>query len=281
MSRAVALTTAVALLGFAGVSSASAATGVGVVELSDDGITYSSSYPGSIFDDITALSPGDSQSDTIYVRNAGTAAGYLRITIRDVSYSDQAFANALTVSTGATGGTGGAVAISAANPCAVTSEGIVLSPGQSIPVVATLALGNLNGTAGQGATASVSLRITLSDTSPGATPATSCDSVGTTVPVTPTAPGTSNSGGANGSSGVLPGGLAAPLPSPSPTMAPIAEEANGNGLLPALPATFSLDPNTWRLYQEYLVLILIFAAMVGAGISWLVGRRSRKEAEDV
>lgn len=260
---------------------ASAATGVGVVEVSDDGVTFAQSYPGVIFDDIAKLTPGDSQSDTIYLRNTGTTAGYLRITLRDVNYSDQAFADALTVTTSVTGGSGGATAISSAAPCAVTNEGVIVAPGQTVSVLATLALGNLNGSAGQSATASASLRFTLSDTTPGSLPATTCSATGTTVPVAPAGSGSAGATGITSSVATKTSAGTLTVPSPSPSMTWQPSEASGSGLLPALPSTFSLDPNTWRLYQEYLVLILVFAAMIGAGISWLVGRRSRKDAEDV
>ncbi|QYH35311.1 hypothetical protein [Salinibacterium sp. M195] len=284
-ASAIALALTFSLL--AGAAPASAAAGVGVVEVSDDGVAFARSFPGAIFDDIGNLSPGDNQSDTIYVRNVGSASGYLRVTLRDVSYSDQAFADALTVSTTISGGSGNAVALSSANPCAVTSEGVLIAPGQTVSMLASLMLGDLSGTAGQGATASASLRITLSDTTPGTLPATACSGTGTTVPVTPTTPGvptatdshTTGSGTAGSATGIA--AVPTATPSPSPSFAATPDEASESGLLPAFPSTFSLDPNTWRLYQEYLVLILVLAAMIGAGISWLAGRRrTRRDAED-
>ncbi|EAR25735.1 hypothetical protein A20C1_07643 [marine actinobacterium PHSC20C1] len=267
----------IALGALLGASPASAAPGVGIAELSDDGVSFSRTYPGVIFNDIARLSPGDSQSKTIYVRNTGTVAGYLRITMREVRYSDSHYGDALSVRTGTTGSSGSAISVSTANPCMVTHEGTIIAPGQVVPIVATLALGNLSGSDGQGATASLALRFSLTDSRPGSLPATNCGNAGTTVPVTPTGPG---SPGSNDSTGILSSGISVPNPSPSPAVA-APEESTNNGLLPALPATFSLDPNTWRLYQEYLVLILLLAASIGAGISWLVGRRSRRDSEDV
>lgn len=274
----IALVVALGLL--LGATPASAATGVGVVEVSDDGVNFDRTYPGAIFDDIALLVPGDSQSETVYVRNSGTAAGYLRVTLRDVDYSDQKFADALTVTTSTPGSTGSTTAISSANPCQVTHEGTVVAPGAVVPVVATLALGNLSGTDGQGATASLALRFTLSDTTPGTLPATNCDTTGTTVPVTPTSP--DGPRGAD-STGSLPSTIVAPAPAPNPSSSTAATAGDGanNGLFPASPVGFNLDPNTWRLYQEYLVLILVLAAIIGAGISWFAGRRSRKDTHDV
>ncbi|GAA1207124.1 hypothetical protein [Rhodoglobus aureus] len=274
-----------------GATPANAAGNVGVLEVSDDGVTFARSYPGVVFDNIARMSPGDSQSETIYVRNTGTVSGYLRISLRDVQYSDQHYGDALTVTTSTPSSTGNARAISSANPCQVTHEGTVVAPGEVVPVVATLALGNLNGSDGQGSTASLALRFSLSDSTPGTLPPTNCGNAGTTVPATPPGPGSpgspvvTDSTGASGSTGSSDSSFGeefVPVQNPdsSPSASTIPGEETSAGLLPALPSAFSLDPNTWRLYQEYLVLILFLAASIGAGISWLAGRRSRKEAAD-
>lgn len=276
--RATGVALVVALAAMLGVTPASAALGVGVLEISDDGVSFARSYPGVIFDDIARLSPGDSQSETIYVRNTGTVAGYLRVSMREVRYSDQHYGNALTVTTSTPSSVGSAKSISSANPCQVTHEGTLIAPRATVPVVATLALGNLDGSNGQGATASLALQFALTDSTPGALPATNCGNSGVSVPATPSSPGAP---GATGSTGTLTDAIAAPTTRPSPTTSAAPGDAANNGLLPALPSTFSLDPNTWRLYQEYLVLILVLAAVIGAGVSWLAGRRSRKDTEDV
>lgn len=262
-----------------GATSASAATGVGVVELSDDGVSFARTYPGAVFDNIALLSPGDSQTETIYVRNTGTAAGYLRITLRDVSFSDTDYADALTVTTSTPSNPGSSHSVSGANPCRVTNEGVLVAAGQTVPVTATLDLGNLTGTQGQGATASLSLRFTLTDTTPGSLPATHCGASGSTVPLVPTSP--APPGATNSSDAATTGaaGLPVPTPSASPAIADGGTDT-ASGLTPTFPTGFALDPNTWRLYQEYLVLILVLAAMIGAGISWFVGRRPRRETDD-
>ncbi|MGJ8720477.1 MAG: hypothetical protein ACSHW9_01410 [Salinibacterium amurskyense] len=281
LRRASGIATAALLSLILGATPASAATGVGVVELSDDGVSFARSYPGAVFDSIALLSPGDSQTETIYVRNTGTAAGYLRITMRDVSFSDTDYADALTVTTSTPSNAGAAQAISGAAPCLVTTEGVLVAAGQTVPVTANLALGNLTGVQGQGATASISLRFTLSDTTPGSLPATHCGNSGSTVPLVPTVPGSSETATDTTATGAgNTSALPVPTPSPSPAMADDSTDT-ANGLTPTFPTGFALDPNSWRLYQEYLVLILFLAALVGAGISWIAGRRTRKEADDV
>ena len=278
--RAFGIATAALLTLVIGATPASAATGVGVVELSDDGVNFASSYPGAVFDSIAWLTPGDSQTETIYVRNTGSAAGYLRITMRDVSFSDTHYADALTVTTSTPSNAGAAQAISGASPCLVTNEGVLVAAGQTVPVTASLNLGDLTGTQGQGATASLSLRFTLSDATPGSLPATHCGNTGTTIPLTPTTPGSGSSSGMTATGAGTTSALPVPTPSPSPIVGD--DGANtASDLTPTFPAGFGLDPNSWRLYQEYLVLILFLAVLVGAGISWIAGRRTRKDADDV
>lgn len=278
--RQIASLGAVAVLSLVlGATPAHAATGVGVVELSEDGLSFARTYPGAVFDSIALLSPGDSQSETIYVRNTGTAAGYLRITMQDVSYSDPDYADALTVTTSMPSNAGSPHSISGASPCLVTNEGVTIAAGQTVPVTATLDLGDLNGTQGQGATASISLRFTLSDTTPGTLAATQCANSGPTVPLVPrilsTTTGTGTTATGAGGTSTLP----IPTPSPSPTAAGSGTDTT-TGLTPTFATGFTLDPNSWRLYQEYLVLILFLAILIGAGISWLVGRRTRRETDD-
>ncbi|QAV70276.1 hypothetical protein ESZ53_07370 [Salinibacterium sp. UTAS2018] len=284
LRRTVGITAAAALSLFLGVAPASAATGGGDIELSADGVSFASTYPGAVFDSVALLSPGDSQTETIYVRNTGTAAGYLRVTMRDVSFSDTTYADALTVTTSAPSSAGSSHSLSAAAPCLVTHEGTVIAAGQTVPVTATLDLGELTGLQGQGATASVSLRFTLSDTTPGSLPATQCANSGSTavlVPASPSSPNTPSSLDGTAVAGSVTA-LTLPTPSPSPSPALAGPEVDSaNGLTPTFPSGFTLDPNSWRLYQEYLVLILFLAALVGAGISWIVGLRTRKDADDV
>ncbi|MBH0053249.1 hypothetical protein I6E74_03585 [Salinibacterium sp. SWN139] len=280
LRRTFGIATAALLSLMLGATPASAATGVGVIELSDDGVSFARTYPGAIFDSIALLSPGDSQTETVYVRNTGTVAGYLRITMQDVSYSDTNYADALTVTTSTPNNAGSPQSISGASPCLVTNEGVTIAAGQTVPVTATLDLGDLTGSQGQGATASVSLRFTLSDTTPGTLPATQCTNSGSTVPLVPAVPGTTTGTGTTATGAGNSSTLPVPTPSPSPAIADAGDDT-ASGLTPTFPSGFTLDPNSWRLYQEYLVLILFLAALVGAGISWIAGRRTRKDTDDV
>src|SRR5690554_7140761 len=69
----------------------------GGVEVSPDGVHYSSNYSGALFTDIDHLVPGDSDTAIFYLRNSATEPGFLRITLRDVVTSNADFANALSM----------------------------------------------------------------------------------------------------------------------------------------------------------------------------------------
>lgn len=88
--------TAVAVLGGLLMASPAAAT-TRQLELSTDGSTWSSSIPGTLFDALPMLVPGDSVSRTLYVRNAGSTAGLLRLDAVDVRISNADFARSLRV----------------------------------------------------------------------------------------------------------------------------------------------------------------------------------------
>jgi hypothetical protein len=146
----------------------------GSIGISDDGVTYGSAFPGTLFDETWVLVPLDSESESFYVRNDTSEPAFLRITLRDVSYSDPAYGAALTVSASTLTAIGSPRALSAATPCAILVEGQTVQPGEVVPITAVLELGDLTGSAGQNATADFTMRVELHDTSTGALPAAAC-----------------------------------------------------------------------------------------------------------
>ncbi|HEU4808286.1 MAG TPA: hypothetical protein VFT01_08490 [Homoserinimonas sp.] len=259
---------AAGLIAMAGLTSAHAAAGA--VEVSPDGITYGSSYPGTLFDSIGHLVPGDSEQETFYLRNAGTEAGFLRITLTDVVAADADFADALTVSASTVDQAGIAATVSQAQPCWVLHEGQKVMPGETVPVTTELALANLDGTAGQGATAGLSFEVTLSSAA-AQLPPTSCGRPGITVPVTP-AP--------RPSVPVTPGTPGTPALADSPATTPRVPDSSTDLPVLNIPELLGIDPNTWRLFEEYFVLLLIGAFTIGAAwFAFVAWRRRKNEAE--
>lgn len=145
------------------------AAGPNDLEISlDGGATWSTTASSLLFDGVNLVVPGDSINDQFRLRNVGDTGGVLRITLRNVTYSDPAFASVFTLSLGTPGLTGAPVSLTEATPCVVLSSGQFLAPGQQVLVDANAALGNLTGSVGQRATASFTIRAALHE--PGAVP---------------------------------------------------------------------------------------------------------------
>ena len=249
-----AITLGIALAGIVPATSASAA---GSITISDDGVTYGAAYPGTLYDSLYRLVPTDSESESFYIRNDTSNAGFLRIVLRNVSFNDAAYAAALTVSASTPAATGSAVPISAAAPCAVLVQGQTVQPGESVHISTVLALGDLTGKAGQNATAQFSLRVELHDTATGSLPANACTlgTPGTDVVVVPPVDPPATAGGAGGGGGFV------VVPDPG-----VVEPGEDPGTLPADPQgnLTGIDPNTWLLYEERWWFVMLLAFVVGS-----------------
>lgn len=173
------LTTAMTLI----LSPAAVAAPGDDVEVSADGVTYASTLPGGILDQITISVPGDSQTTEFWVRNAGPGAAHLRIAIANVVASDPVLTRALSVTASTVAHPGTATTLAAARPCRVLTEGDLLAPGAVVQVTATLALGDLDGLTGQGGRAAFDFQVELSD-AVAPLPPTACSSSGTEIPAT-------------------------------------------------------------------------------------------------
>jgi hypothetical protein len=133
----------------------------GELELSDDGITFGSSLPTPLFDGLSSLVPLQSDSEIFYVRNAGAEAAYLRITLDNATWTSAPYAASLAVTASVPGKSGAPVLLSAATGCSILLEGSRIESGETVAVTTTVALGNLVGSNGQDATASMDLGLTL------------------------------------------------------------------------------------------------------------------------
>jgi hypothetical protein len=232
------------------------------LELSSDGVHFGKRLQGGLFGNIANIVPTDTQAEEFYLRNSGQESGFLRITLRDVVASDAYYARALTLSVDAGKSNGGVVALSEAKPCVVLNEGLRVRPGQIVKVSTLLALADLAGHAGQAASATLAIRVTLSDTTPGTQERTDCTAGGIAItpPVVVPTP--------------VPTDEASPSPTPDPTASPVPP-----GETPP-PTGQSAVENTWQRLEEYFVLIPVLAFLLGAGLFWLVARKRRRQDDD-
>lgn len=138
------------------------------LELSPDGTGYAAALPAPLFDSLARLVPLDSRSATFWVRNASSVDSYLRISVSGSTWSDPAYAAALTLQGGVPSATGSPVSVSSTAACRVLLYGVRLDPGEEVEVTVALALGDLDGSTGQAADVGITLGVTLTEAPGGA-----------------------------------------------------------------------------------------------------------------
>ncbi|MEX1079015.1 MAG: hypothetical protein WED09_07910 [Homoserinimonas sp.] len=223
-----------------------------------------------MLDSIGPMIPGDTGRETFFLRNTGDAPAFLRVTLREVTSDDTDFLHALTISASTPTRAGTPVVLGAVDPCWVLVKGQTIGVGETVAVTAVLSLGNLDGMAGQGATARALLRVSLDDISAGIPPPTDCGGAGVDVPIL-----------SPPRSAAAPGAAAAVPQAGSESGAQQEADGEASADLPVLnlPGGIVIDPNTWHLHEEYLVLILLTSLALGSGWFMIVARR-RREHED-
>lgn len=268
---------AVVLAAASSLSIAAPAYAADELELSSDGIHFSQQLDAGLFGDIANIVPTDNQYESFYLRNSGGSDGFLRITLRDVTATNTVYSDALTISVGAGTVSGSPVALSRANPCFVLNEGLRVSPGSTVKVSTVLALADLAGDAGQGSSATLAIRLTLSGADTGSLAPTDCGMVGTDIRPPAHSPAATEPSGPGGTAHALP--IPTATPGAEPTAAPTATATPT--AQPPLPIGLSAaHSNTSHLFQEYFVFLPVLAFVVGAGLFFLVARRRRGEDDD-
>jgi hypothetical protein len=247
LARSVVIATAAVVMSVLGLAAPAAAADA--TEVSLDGVSYSTAGSGTVFTAVAAMVPGDRQDATFFIRNTSERPAFVRIVLSDVRYTDLDYANALSFSAAADGIAGVPIPATLADPCWLLTEGQVISPGGRLVVTASAMLGNLDGTVGQDSTVTADFGVSLSDQTPGSLSPDDCGSIDVGIPAVPVTGGGDRPVGVGAQGGAASGGL---VPNPL-------------GDLPVLsqPGMLGMDPNTWHLWEEYLILIPIGAALVG------------------
>jgi len=231
------------------------ASAAGVVQLSSDGSTWSTSLGSPLFAAAPELVPMQAASATFWVRNSAPDAAYLRLTVDNLSWSGAQYAAALSVAASVPGTAGTPLVLGSSSGCMVLLDGILLAAGQAVKVTTTLALGDLNGTAGQTGAAAMDIAVGLEQavTAPtaGCNPAATPD---TTVVVVP------------------PTGAAARPAAPLPATAgdPGVIEIPVPPLVPGA-AVLSLLPNTLVRFDSSIIGWATAGVPLGAALFFLVG----------
>lgn len=233
----------------------------GAILVSHDGVAWSTNFPGELFPSAALLIPGAHTTTTLWLKNATTEEGYLRVTLDGAVSSAADYGDALTVAAAVPSTVGVAVPMTAVGDCIVLLNGVLVPAGAEVPLTVTLALGNLDGQHGQAAWSSFSLGAALSQLR---VDDGSCVAPAVEIPGTPSAP-------------VAKGGSPAATPSDTAAVAPsdpIADVVSPNRFL-----GFLVDANSIRFTDGYLISMLFLAFGIGAG--WFVVGARRKRRHEI
>jgi hypothetical protein len=259
------------------------------MQFSSDGVTWSTVYSGQLFGNVRVI-PGGSATRDLWVKNDAPEAGQLRVTVANVTTNSTALADGMTLSSTASTVApaapstqpGVAIALSAAQPCATLSQGLIVDANGAADITTTMALADINGLAAQAGWVSFVLRITFSSLDQGAPAPDTCPTDPGTATVSGVTEPTVSSGQSSAvvyrrvSSGWKSTASAAQEPAVStpveatPLPAPIAQ----------LPAPFrALAANTYRFYQEWDVALWLAMMTLGA-LTLVIIRHRRHRRED-
>ena len=174
-------------------SAASAADGDLLV--STDGVTYTAGNTLPLFAPSLRFVPGDVDSAEVWVKNAATTAGLLRVELIDPATDDSVFAAHLALSATPAGAVPQPVGFDAAianGSCTVLSGTRVLAAGESLRIdIRSVVDAALTAAQGQQSSVTFELRATLTDAAAGtaAQPGSACLVIPDVDPTSPPKPG--------------------------------------------------------------------------------------------
>ncbi|TFD54525.1 hypothetical protein E3T55_03635 [Cryobacterium frigoriphilum] len=186
VARAILALALATLLALAAAAAPAAAAPIDLT-LSTDGVTFSEApadlFEGGLFDDLGLLIPRGSVSATLWVKNPTARPASLRISTRDVVFSDAAFAQVVTLSTwNSRTETAAATTLAAVDGCRAAMPAVSLAAGEVVRLVVTFTMADATGLVGQNGFASLNFLVTMQQHT-GMPPQPACDDEGVLVPV--------------------------------------------------------------------------------------------------
>lgn len=267
---------------------------IDTILVSSDGVSYATELAAPLFSGIPVLVPSDEVSRTFWVRNPTDRDVYLRVDLRDVVVSDAGYAEALTIRADVDGVRGTPVTLAMVRGCRVVTAGVPVGPGESVTVSPVLALTDVTGKQAQVARASLNFGIAMSDAQAADSDAATCGPTDQVLPGIDPLPGTDEEPGSSNTPvpdtdvddttpTPTPEDGSAPSPSATPVSTNTADPYAGTNVDPPDDgASGSVWSNTGRFFDEYLVVLLFGAFVIGA--AWFIlasRRRDRRDAEAV
>jgi hypothetical protein len=175
-------------------SPADAATGA--ILVSEDGANFSTNLASGLFSRTGQLMPGDTVTRTLYVKNASSVAGVLRISRYSPALSSP-FARAVSLSSTLGIPITSSEADGATVGCIRVVSDLPLAVGQSIAVPIILKVGSFNGATAKNETADIDLFVSMSDPAGPVLASPQCGDGGITIPASDNS--STASSGAHGS----------------------------------------------------------------------------------
>lgn len=178
---ALSATVAVALvLIVAGVVAPAAAANDSVL-LSRDGVTFTPTLGGGLFDGAGSLVPGHSVSESLWVRNPSTSPAALRVSIRNLPSTSKVFADGVSLSSvdSLSGSSAISQSLSRLGACEVVSSAPSVAAGGTVKLTLTFTMADLTAMVGQTDRASLDLMVAMKDASAGAYSGLACRDDGT------------------------------------------------------------------------------------------------------
>jgi hypothetical protein len=174
------------------------------IEFSADGVHWQTAPLASVYPDAFLIAPGDSRSDTIYLRSTATQPAAVTIAVRDVTSDDAHFAEALSLSSSSNLGAGlQATSFDSIPDCTAVLPRRVVSPGEVVALTLTTTMSAaIDARNATGSDASFVLLVGMSDPAV-SVGVTGCPSGGVNIPSTPADPDDDGDTGAAGSPGVV------------------------------------------------------------------------------
>ncbi|MCU1558724.1 MAG: cell wall anchor protein [Microbacteriaceae bacterium] len=164
-----------------GAPPASAATDS--VLLSRDGVHYSTSLDGGLFDGAAVLVPGQSMSVDLWVKNPTATPGSIRVSVHSLSSSSAGFANGVTL--GAANSTSFATSsietLADLHPCDVLTSVPTIGANEAVRVTLTLTMSDLIGRVAQADHAGLDLLVSIKDAAAGPFAPSACNDDGVLV----------------------------------------------------------------------------------------------------
>ncbi|KFF58787.1 hypothetical protein JF66_16010 [Cryobacterium sp. MLB-32] len=147
-----------------------------------DGEHFDTQLHGGMFDDVGLLVPGGTVTSSLWIRNPSDKPAQLRVSARGVTFSSDAFADGVTVSSWGVGATGDrASTLRSVEACEILLPAQVLAPHATVALNVAFTMDRLTGSTGQAESANLGLMVSMRDADAGSFQDVACTDEGVLI----------------------------------------------------------------------------------------------------